>query len=120
MLNVSKHTPDHKGKWSMKVVPLRILCVAQTMCVNYLSDLCHLDNDTKIHYKELPPPPPPHPNNKIANRGTLGKSGQGQIKGLTALQKWKLERLSFLQPYYKPGLLNYYSVPITITITSYI
>ena len=27
--------------------------------------------------------------NKISNRGKFGKSGQGQFKGLTALQKWK-------------------------------
>ena len=47
MPNVSKHTQDHKGMWSLKVVSVRILCVAQTICVDYLSELCHLDNETK-------------------------------------------------------------------------
>ena len=41
--------------------------------------------------------------NKIANRGKLGKSGQGQYKNLTALQRWKYERYSFLAPFYKQG-----------------
>ena len=41
--------------------------------------------------------------NKIANTGKLGKSGQGQSKNLTALQKWKHERYSFLAPFYKQG-----------------
>ena len=36
-------------------------------------------------------------------RGKLGKSGQGQSKKLTALQKWKHERYSFLAPFYKRG-----------------
>ena len=40
---------------------------------------------------------------KIATRGKLGRSGSGKLKGLTALQKWKSERYSFLQPYYKQG-----------------
>ena len=40
---------------------------------------------------------------KIANRGKLGKSGQVQSKNLTALEKWKLERYSFLAPFYKQG-----------------
>ena len=39
--------------------------------------------------------------NKIANRGKLAKSGQGQYKNLTALQRWKYERYSFLAPFYK-------------------
>ena len=41
--------------------------------------------------------------NKIANRGKLGKSGQGQSKNLMALQKWKHEGYSFLAPFYKQG-----------------
>ena len=41
--------------------------------------------------------------NKIANRGKVGKSGSGKQKGITALQKWKPERYSFLQHYYKQG-----------------
>ena len=41
--------------------------------------------------------------NKIAKRGKLGKSGQGKYKNLTALQKWKYERYSFLTPFYKQG-----------------
>ena len=41
--------------------------------------------------------------NKIANRGKLEKSGQGQFKNLMALQKWKHERYSFLAPFYKEG-----------------
>ena len=41
--------------------------------------------------------------NKIAKRGKLGKSGQGQYKNLTALQKWKYQRYSFLAPFYKQG-----------------
>ena len=41
--------------------------------------------------------------NKIANRGKLGKSGQGQYKNLTALQRWKYEGYSFLAPFYKQG-----------------
>ena len=28
-----KHTQDPKGMWSLKVVSVRILCVAQTICV---------------------------------------------------------------------------------------
>ena len=40
---------------------------------------------------------------KIANRGKLGKSGQVQSKNLTALEKWKHERYSFLAPFYKQG-----------------
>ena len=40
---------------------------------------------------------------KIANRGKLGKSGQGQSKHLMALQKWKHEWYSFLGPFYKQG-----------------
>ena len=41
--------------------------------------------------------------NKIAKRGKLGKSGQGQYKNLMALQKWKYQRYSFLAPFYKQG-----------------
>ena len=41
--------------------------------------------------------------NKIATRGKFGKSGQGKYKNLTALQKWKCERYSFLAPFYKQG-----------------
>ena len=41
--------------------------------------------------------------NKIAKRSKLGKSGQGQYKNLTALQRWKYERYSFLAPFYKQG-----------------
>ena len=41
--------------------------------------------------------------NKISNRGNFGKSGQGQFKELTALQKWKHERYYFLAPFYKQG-----------------
>ena len=41
--------------------------------------------------------------NKISNRGKFVKSSQAQLKGLTALQKWKHERYSFLAPLYKQG-----------------
>ena len=41
--------------------------------------------------------------NKISNRGKFGKSGQGQLKRLTALQKWKHKQYSFLAPFYKQG-----------------
>ena len=47
MPNVFKHTQYPKGMWSLKVVSVRILCVAQTICLDYLSEFGHLDNETK-------------------------------------------------------------------------
>ena len=40
---------------------------------------------------------------KLASWGKLGKSGSGKLKGLTALQKWKVKWYSFLHPYNKQG-----------------
>ena len=60
MPNVFKHTQDPKrNEESLKVVSVRILCVAQPICVDYLT-LAIMTIKVKFIIMNCLPPPPIH------------------------------------------------------------